>query len=321
MTTDGAPRVIFVHNPRTGGITLRNALRRQFRTAPLYIPRDPATQVTERETRVAARRANPGADEVAITHALQAKNNLARVRDHNLPYVHGLRAAWPDWYTEMPLLQDHIWFGLHEHLPGDSTYITLIRDPVERAVSIYFHHRRAGRIHRSLEEYLRSVDFMRDNGQTLRVSGGSYGFDCPPELLGTAKRNLVGHFAWVGVTERFAESVVLLRRTFGWRPLYFRHQNAAPRTAASRLSPDLVDMVRERNQLDVELHRFALELLQERLAADPGHAAELAQFERMNPAMGHVVGWRTRARDARIRVKGRIASVLGVSGPRETART
>jgi hypothetical protein len=295
--------VIFLHNPRTGGVTLRHALRRQFRHAPLYIPMDARSREAHDRMLAEVARAGPDVDEIQITRTKAAF--AGRTSDHNRRYLDGMREAWPDSYTELPLVQDHLFFGLHEHLPGPSTYITLIRDPVERAVSIYFHHLRGGRVRRSLEEYLRSEDVVRDNGQTLRVSGGptSGDLEATDELLETAKRNLVEHFAWVGVTERFTESVVLLRRTFGWRPLYFRHQNAAPRTASTQLSPDLLDFVRERNRFDIELHRFAVDLLEARLAADEGHAEELARFERANVIMGRVAGWRVATSDAKAKVK------------------
>jgi hypothetical protein len=314
MAPDAA-RVIFLHNPRTGGITLRNALRRQFRNAPLYIPKDAKTRAAQASQMADRARARPDADELELTRSLEAVAGAAKDNtDRNSRYIDGLREAWPDHYAELPLVQEHLWFGLHDHLPGASTYITLIRDPVERAVSIYFHHLRGGRVRRSLEEYLRSIDVLRDNGQTLRVSGGSPngGYETTVEMLEVAKRNLLEHFAWVGVTERFADSVVQLRRTFGWRPLYFRHQNGAPRTASTRLDPDLLALVRERNQLDLELHRFAGELLESRIAADSGHAEELARFQQVNPIMGPLVGWRISARDAKIRTKGKVARVLGV---------
>jgi hypothetical protein len=67
-------------------------------------------------------------------------------------------------------------------------------------------------------------------------------------------------------------------------------------------------LLRERNQLDLELHRFAGELLESRIAADPGHAAELERFERLNPVMGRYVGW---AIAAKLRIKGSAARVVG----------
>ena len=311
-----AARVIFLHNPRTGGITLRNALRRQFPGSTLSIPRDAETRAKVRERRAAFARAHPDADEVEITRLIQVRDGASAIEAKRNPnrngvYLDGLVATWPDRYTQLPLLQDHVWFGLHEHLPGVSTYITLIRDPVDRAVSTYFHHLREGRVRRSLEDYLES-GVMLDNEQTLRVSGGSSkgGYEATAELLERAKRNLVEHFAWVGVTERYTESVVLLRRTFGWRPLYFRHQNAAPRVTPGHLPPDLVAMMRERNQLDIELHRFARERLDSGLAEDPGHAAELARFERVNSFVGPLVSGITSSQDSTKRIKGWLVRVL-----------
>ena len=56
----------------------------------------------------------------------------------------------------------------------------------------------------------------------------------PPEMLERAKRNLEEHFAWVGITERFDESLVLLGGHSAGRDVRYVSRNVA---RAGRLTP------------------------------------------------------------------------------------
>ena len=301
-------RVIFLHIPRTGGVTLRRALRRQFPGAPMHIPLTEETS-TRRAAQIAtALAADPDADIVQVTRNRPTGGTTGT--GYNTHLLAGLQATWPDRWAEMPLIQDHAAFGLHEHLPGPSTYITLIRDPIDRAVSMYFHHRREGRLRRTLDDYLRSDDYALDNGQTrlLAATGLSMDYgEMTEDHLRTAKRRLVDHFGWVGVTERYDEGMVLLRRTFGWRPLYYAALNGTARTrGAFAPDPDVLAALRRRNELDTELHRFATELFEERAAADPGLVHELARYRWLNRLYGPAARTRIAAGQA-VRRAGRIA--------------
>src|SRR5207253_2102954 len=80
----------------------------------------------------------------------------------------------------------HFSFGIHEFVRSESTYLTVLRDPVDRVVSLYHHslcepddpfYERvaAGRL--SLEEFVSArVCKEADNGQTRRLAG----VDPPP---------------------------------------------------------------------------------------------------------------------------------------------
>lgn len=41
------------------------------------------------------------------------------------------------------LLSGHIYFGIHEHVPSPATYMTMLRHPVERVVSLYHYVKRS----------------------------------------------------------------------------------------------------------------------------------------------------------------------------------
>ena len=79
------------------------------------------------------------------------------------------------------VLKGHLYFGLHEFLPRPSTYITILRDPVDRVISNYYYvlrtpshylHHEIRSQGMSLREYLRSeMNPQLDNAQRRLLSG------------------------------------------------------------------------------------------------------------------------------------------------------
>jgi hypothetical protein len=164
----------------------------------------------------------------------------------------------------------HFWFGLHEHVARPSTYVTLLRDPVERVVSLYYYAKLQEMT--SLEEFARTPPFKEvDNDQTRRIAGVNPPVGgCTRATLDAARENLRRHFAVVGTTERMEETLALLNLKLGWSRdvvSYPRNVNAA-RPASASLTPEAAEAVRDRNELDYELWRFASELTDESIAAE-----------------------------------------------------
>jgi hypothetical protein len=204
-------------------------------------------------------------------------------------------AALPEEERARPrLLVSHMIFGIHESVPGESTYFTMLREPVARALSQYRHvlRRPEHRLHAaaaagelSLERYVTSgVALEMDNGQTRALAGDietPFG-ECTPEMLERAKRNLDERFAVAGVTERFDEMLVALGREFGWRRLYYVRANAAPEGQRVPVTEADRQMIRDRNALDCELYRYVIERFDDMVARDPRFAAELRRFQRGN---------------------------------------
>ena len=79
----------------------------------------------------------------------------------------------------------HVFYGVHEHIPQPSDYITVLRDPIARVVSMYNHilRRPQHRLHDEvagsgigLEEFARASDDPGlDNQQTRLISGRGAG--------------------------------------------------------------------------------------------------------------------------------------------------
>lgn len=164
-------------------------------------------------------------------------------------------------------------------------YITVLRDPVERVLSLYRHARRiqepagVGQAHLkaaaatgSLMDFLQSgdrfVNLLTINAQTRQIATQLY-FDptlpeerasYPPdaELLERAKTHL-DQWPFFGITEHFQESVALLFYVFGWYPdLSYPSLNQSPNSLEpADLSPEAIAEIRARTQLDAALYHYA----------------------------------------------------------------
>jgi hypothetical protein len=193
----------------------------------------------------------------------------------------GLRSLPPDRLQRLDLVTGHFPYGVHEALPRRARYVTFVRDPVERVVSLYHylrshptHHLRDEANRLTLREFAeRNVPGNLHNGQTAFLAGKGIWHDrFDDELLSEALANVESDFAAVGVTERLDESVLVLRRQLGWSsPVYYRSQNvnsARPREALDRETAVAIEAL---NELDRRLYDRAKELLDvelERLGID-----------------------------------------------------
>lgn len=255
---NATPTVLFLHIPKAGGQTLGEYVYNQCRN-------EEAHEDYQLNAGVAY-----------LTYGFFKEPELA------IPaHVHSILQR-----KDLRTVIGHFWFGLHEHVARPSTYITLLRHPVERVVSLYHYAKLAETM--SLEEFVASPPFKEvDNDQTRRIAGVDPEIGgCTNETLRAAKENLRRHFSVVGVTERFDETLVLLKRKFNWQRdviSYPRNVNAA-RTPTASLSSEVIAAIRERNELDFELWQYAVRLLDEAIAAEgAGFQAELERYK----SLGH----------------------------------
>jgi Galactose-3-O-sulfotransferase len=182
-----------------------------------------------------------------------------------------LKDCPPSRLAHMVLFRGHMPFGLHRYLERPARYMTVLRDPVERTISEYFFavNRKIHRQHRqisqlSLEEYVRTSPY--NNAQTKMIAGQDDRFDflagrCGPEMVALAKENLSRYFCFVGVTERFEESLALCKVLLGWKVRHYATFRVTPRRPRTETLTKLdLQVIRDYNSFDVELYSYAVQL-------------------------------------------------------------
>ncbi len=183
------------------------------------------------------------------------------------------------------IFKGHMVFGLHAILPQPATYITVLREPVDRVLSA-FYFMRSYKLHPlywrlkfanySLEDFVRRS--RRENVQCKILAGAEYNEPCTAEICETAKENLLRYFSVVGLFERFEESLALMKLRFGWklqRYSSFNVTRARPRKAD--IPRSTLDLIAEKNSFDISLYECAANVFR---TAVNTHAAEVSQITR-----------------------------------------
>ena len=179
---------------------------------------------------------------------------------------------------QLKLIGGHIGYGLHKKLPGDSEYITVLRNPVERIISQYHYITRTPQHYlynqvvskrMSLLDYV-SSDLTREisNDQTRMIAGASQDLgigDNSQYYLELAKKNLQEHFRVAGLLERFDEAVAMFMLELGWENLEFTKQNVTSYSAQPVVKNGVIEVIRERNLLDTQLYEYAEKIFEEKI--------------------------------------------------------
>jgi hypothetical protein len=269
-----SPLVLFLHIPKTAGLTVHHSvLPRHYGPGEMFA------------TTFNAMPRSDGSRAVGVLAAdLDAIGLFAGMRRPDYIWYPESLAVAAARFDKLPAEQrasvrliwgTHIEYGLHEHLAEPVSYFTLLRDPVDRALSHYYfaHEQRCAPDDLNLPEHLATI--VEPNLQT-RLLAGPQGQDdslSPQELLARAQANL-RTCAVAGLTERFDETMLLLKKTYGWRmPLYVHQNVSSKRPPRAAIPTSVVRQIEADNQLDLALYELAKELF-------------AAQVEQYGPTLG-----------------------------------
>ena len=238
MSTDIFQTLLFIHVPKTAGTTIDSVLHRQYRSDEIF---------------------RVGRDIQGNYKVYIEMDSAERAR--------------------FRVMIGHIPYGVHEYISGSFAYFTFLRDPIERTISHYYFlrgepgHPLADMLKGnwpSLEKCLElEMDPMMFNAHTRLLSGVWYGpkpGKCTKEHLEMAKENLRLRFSVIGLTERFDESLILLKRAFGWRDIRYSRWNVTQgRPKKKDLPASTRTVVESANLLDMELYAYGQELFSDQI--------------------------------------------------------
>ena len=222
--------MIFVHLPKTAGTTLNRLIEYEYRPFDMFTV-DPY-----------------------FIHWSNAK----------------LRRLSPERLKKFKVFKGHMGFGLHQLLPQPSTYITVLREPVDRAISTYYFmstyllhpmYPKIKRLKWTLEDFI--TKFPRNNIQCKYLANLDWDATVTPETCELAKSNLEKYFSVVGITERFKETLALLKLRFGWKLAFYTTFNRTrKRPEKKQVQQATLDLIREYNKFDIELYEHGKKLFQ-----------------------------------------------------------
>lgn len=230
-----AHTLIYIHLPKTGGTTFNHILERQY-PAPL-------------------------------TYAIDGLDPR--------PSVERFRRLPADERSRYRCLKGMMSFGLHDSIPGPATYVTILRNPVERFVSLYHFARRATRDYlypyvaggrMTLRQFVLSDIVSKLHNAQTKMLAGVDNLEAPASAatLKQALRNIEERFLVAGLLERFDESVLLCQATLGWSAVRYYPMNVGVNRDRA-LDPEVARLIRERNHWDDELVEAARTRLEDQL--------------------------------------------------------
>ena len=245
QATAAPEAVIFLHVPKTAGTTLNRLIEWEYDLFQMY-----------------------SVDPVFFRWSAAHLRKLSKER-----------------LRKIRVFKGHMLFGLHEILPQPATYITVLRDPIERTLSA-FYFMRSYKLHPlywkfrrenwTLEDFVRRLP--RENVQCKIVAGAVYEEPCTAEIFEQAKHNLDHHFSVVGLSERFEETLALMKLRFGWKLKSYTSFNITrPRPKKHDLPQSTLGLITEKNSFDVMFYDYAARLFQ---GAVEKNAAEVSRIAR-----------------------------------------
>lgn len=254
--------ITFIHIPKTAGSTLRYILYRMYKPNQVF----------------------PVYSESATSAEIK---------------ISQLKVEQPE---TISLILGHIPYGVFGKTDFANTFITVLRDPIDRIISHYYFVKRSPDHHLyseiasqnlTLDEYVLSgISTELDNGQTRMLCDASsldipFG-KCTESMLKEAEFNVSNRIATVGLTEDFDRSIIFMKRMFGWRQPYYVSQNRShSRSQKPEISPKIIEHIKEQNQYDIALYEYARVLFYERIRNQGnGFEQEVKHFQTVNRIFG-----------------------------------
>ena len=228
----------------------------------------------------------------AILYQQYEQEEICKIDKKN---IDGFSSISEEKKKQFKLIKGHFHFGLHEFLPQKYNYVTMLRDPTERVISLYYYirsspdhylHKQLMSNQMTLEEFVSSGILKNtDNGQTRFISGQKkleFG-STSQDNLDIAKDNL-SKMAVVGTLENFDEALILIKKTFGWKNIFYTRQNITKsRLSQKEISQSTLETIVQYNHLDQELYKYAQSLLKQQISqCQPFFALELTNFKLLN---------------------------------------
>lgn len=248
--------VVFIHIPKTGGMTLYSMIRDIYKPSELH-KINPAMESLEK-----------------YRHLHQDRKDKVKVIYGHMDYR--VRESLPPNSRYVTLMRNPV-----ERVISHYHYVRrTANDPLWELA-----------MRSSLDDWVARCNLLEmDNGQTRRLLGSTESVrfgECTAEMLERARHNVQQNFALVGITERFDETYGLMSKLFDWPIKRYQPQNVAQqRSSINEIPVRTIRLIEKFNALDMELYEHASRLFADRIGqADIENEVNLLKEKRENPFM------------------------------------
>lgn len=144
----------------------------------------------------------------------------------------------------------------------DIKYITFFRNPIDRYISHFNHSKLLGANENTLEERLKNIG--ENDYQTKFVLGAKNlrerNFVAGVNELRKAKKIIKNDYTFVGLVEKFDDSLVLMKKILNIEDLNIRYEKKNVSQKNENTNIDLKEHIKkeiiEANKIDYQLHKF-----------------------------------------------------------------
>jgi hypothetical protein len=164
------------------------------------------------------------------------------------------------------MLYGHVSFGIHQLLGIEGKYLTFLRNPIDRVISLYNHHARDPDMlyYTTIQDGMTLLDMLEGeitpetNNHIVRIltCNGQLEMLDDTSALQQAIENINQYFSFVGLMEQFRESVIRLGQQLGWQtPLEIPYLNEDPTKTRQTIDAQTQAALERYNRLDMLLYQ------------------------------------------------------------------
>lgn len=192
--------------------------------------------------------------------------------------------------SKVDLIMGHMPIVLGDEKTEEFKFITFLRNPINRVISDYNYviSSQENPLHLlvndlSLGEYVsRHEDLQLDNLQTRMISGNMFG-QITMKDVDIAKSNIKKHFAFIGFTEYFDKSLILLKKEIGWQKYPIYQSKNISKNKNVKVLKDELKIIERYNTYDIILYNDCLEGFLNRVESNKTFIQEeLENFQALN---------------------------------------
>lgn len=175
--------------------------------------------------------------------------------------IEDLQNLSPEQKTGIKVFMGHLPYNPNLFPGMQPRYITLVRDPIERVISYYHHIMNKNKAWKdrnvSLLKYLSVSNDLQLNNHQTRVISGLHELPVSEKHFDAAIKNIENHFDFVGISEKFEESMVKLSGLFSWNFKKVNRVNVSiGKPQQDYFSDQEIQAIERLNKFDLALHDY-----------------------------------------------------------------